>query len=878
MQVGKNWSPVRILEQTELARGGLNGNMNEQAKALAERTELLKDEKADKVFVDQKFVDSKEYDKTFDTEAELLSFIPLPVDFVAKAYDTFKVFRWNGAKWNAIGKSELDLAKEDTLNKLSAIDSYRVNAGKNYPFLRKVRAGIDFGPRQSFLDCVLDIKIHGASPLYFYRIAIIENGNTSLGGTGQGIRIEKALISTFSTTGAATIIHSNTSAVTLNLDYATKGLQRRIIKTDTDNVYIEIVIDVDKMPEFGTTIVAANNVSLGYNWIIDPMCYTSLSIQQVNDSVNALNLVNATVSNINYSHLKTNIDKDYPVVRATRSLSAPIATHPYLRKSLIGAEVIGARKDYFYRIAYIQNGSDGTALGVSTKYGISVTRIPKDRLADAYEQNIVSYADTDIQLIPDRVKGGIQTFFIECPRDPGTIIKLIFDVDKMPEDGTAFSITSTSTYGYNAIIDPSCYTYRNNEFSFLESELFVEYDPAFEVSYLAPYTTIQSRLMVTYLSGNKWYRIHLARKGVNNTFQPLGFSYADAYTILGDLIPVDKAKLEIRTEAGSDWHAPVVFTADNNPDLVVKGATGTMGDIVKVFTNDNVLLGSVACGTTGIWYYNVTGQYNLGDTLKYSVNDGELQTTQVTNIDVIYTAGAHGTDSNTGIDHTAIQRDLQIFIDDVKIDLTKSFKTKAKKVHCLVTNDVRAGNTYASGRYCLEQNYRYDLSVNGLWIQTCYLAREDLTFTADNGCQHYLAGATPETSNTILFWGGSMKQRQNLQSIVFNSGAKADFPNVFGVTTRHPVAGEFTSWVDPGYGIGNREFLSADRPCYEHPRKNGKTYPRLITEMKIAKGKTYKWRGGYYWGMPRNTSFLDVTQKTQAGDVLVKNDGTYVVI
>lgn len=44
----KNWSPVRILEHSELARGGINGNMNEQAKALTERTELLMEEKASK--------------------------------------------------------------------------------------------------------------------------------------------------------------------------------------------------------------------------------------------------------------------------------------------------------------------------------------------------------------------------------------------------------------------------------------------------------------------------------------------------------------------------------------------------------------------------------------------------------------------------------------------------------------------------------------------------------------------------------------------------------------------------------------------------------------------------------------------------------------
>lgn len=48
IQGQKKWSDVRLLETHELARGGINGNLNEQAKALADRTELLMDEKASK--------------------------------------------------------------------------------------------------------------------------------------------------------------------------------------------------------------------------------------------------------------------------------------------------------------------------------------------------------------------------------------------------------------------------------------------------------------------------------------------------------------------------------------------------------------------------------------------------------------------------------------------------------------------------------------------------------------------------------------------------------------------------------------------------------------------------------------------------------------
>lgn len=48
IQGQKKWSEVRLLELHELARGGITGNMNEQAIALADRTEFLNQEKASK--------------------------------------------------------------------------------------------------------------------------------------------------------------------------------------------------------------------------------------------------------------------------------------------------------------------------------------------------------------------------------------------------------------------------------------------------------------------------------------------------------------------------------------------------------------------------------------------------------------------------------------------------------------------------------------------------------------------------------------------------------------------------------------------------------------------------------------------------------------
>ena len=119
MQVGKNWSPVRILEQTELARGGLDGNMNEQAKALAERTELLKDEKADLIYVNTVVSAAAEGIIPFQMETDLLLSKPDKLKVLAKALDTKKEWLWNrtsadgvtpvAGNWTDAGLSDVDL-------------------------------------------------------------------------------------------------------------------------------------------------------------------------------------------------------------------------------------------------------------------------------------------------------------------------------------------------------------------------------------------------------------------------------------------------------------------------------------------------------------------------------------------------------------------------------------------------------------------------------------------------------------------------------------------------------------------------------------------------------------------------------------------------
>ena len=191
-------------------------------------------------------------------------------------------------------------------------------------------------------------------------------------------------------------------------------------------------------------------------------------------------------------------------------------------------------------------------------------------------------------------------------------------------------------------------------------------------------------------------------------------------------------------------------------------------------------------------------------------------------------------------------------------------------------------NTAFSGRYILEQNYRYDFFGGGVEISVNYKALESLTITADNGCQVYLAGMTPITTNTYLFWGGDQSARADMPSGVFTSGPKSAFPNCGGVSVRHPVAGELSSWMDLTYGIGDRRHLPEAEPLYDHSNVNGaKIYPRLFNAsnpVPMAAGEGYVWRGGYYWGMPTDAPALDAVVDTTQGTALLSNDGKYVYV
>lgn len=154
--------------------------------------------------------------------------------------------------------------------------------------------------------------------------------------------------------------------------------------------------------------------------------------------------------------ISINSGKTYPLDYLNRSSSASDLQNQYFVAALLDAQVINAERDYYYKLSYLQNGE--VIAGVSKNYGIIVERI---NIETGDTIRLIDYANTEKQVKPDRTKGGIQNFVLQTYLN--TYIKLTFDVDKLPPDGTPIIARAETNFGYNSIISTDTYIYEPTE-------------------------------------------------------------------------------------------------------------------------------------------------------------------------------------------------------------------------------------------------------------------------------------------------------------------------------------------------------------------------------------------------------------------------------
>jgi hypothetical protein len=146
-------------------------------------------------------------------------------------------------------------------------NSLTINSGKNYPFKSITREGILSEPNRQLNEAILDIKIEGALPGRYYRLAYLKNGYQGLGVYDYGINlIEFAEGDTLE----LRVIDYTHPAPDLVLD----SIQTQTIKsTVRPELSISITFDTSKLPPKGTNINLMRDIDKGWSWIIDPSCY-----------------------------------------------------------------------------------------------------------------------------------------------------------------------------------------------------------------------------------------------------------------------------------------------------------------------------------------------------------------------------------------------------------------------------------------------------------------------------------------------------------------------------------------------------------------------------------------------------------------------------
>lgn len=461
-------------------------------------------------------------------------------------------------------------------------------------------------------------------------------------------------------------------------------------------------------------------------------------------------------------------------------------------------------------------GNGHDTLGGPTSQGVRLERCLKSTYESTGAAHRIHMESSEVGLGLDYEAGGVQRSRIQCDSSE-EVFEFLIDVDALPPWGTQIISANTTQAGYNWVIDPVNYYTHGDMLSLSDS---IE-DIGIQASDRLVTSKIEYRandmyLNYSYLSHTKWYRVTFSRKAINNSFTILGFGYADAYNPDGSFIRLEDADFIQRTEASSDWVSPMVFR-------LVDG----------------------------------------GDPVDYE----------------IYTGGSHGTDNAEG-DPTSEMIHLDIYVDGARIRLDEDLSTSCNSIRVATVNQVLAANTIDSQRYAAEEYLIFDISASGVFVKKKLLALYDLDFTADNGLQIYAAGLTPATSTSYLMFGANQTERKFFDETTFNSGPRSSYPKVCGVSLRHPIAGEFSSWMDISYGVATRDHLPDHLPMLEYPRAGGKIYPRLFkgeSPFRVVQGDSYEWNGGYYWGMPTTSGSFDTVLQTQSGVISVKPNGSYII-
>ncbi|AOA58241.1 hypothetical protein [Acinetobacter larvae] len=176
-----------------------------------------------------------------------------------------------------IYKTSTSEAEVNTIvtNENIKLNSLELNRGKNIPLLQKKRNNISSEPSAGLNNILLGVKVINAQEGFFYRIAYFVNGSTALSGSHpEGWRIEKIAKDNYENQdNAVSLIITNTDVPTQILDRVAKGIQKITLKSPRSSEIIDLTIDVDRLPNYGSFMRYNLPTDPSYSFVIHPIYY-----------------------------------------------------------------------------------------------------------------------------------------------------------------------------------------------------------------------------------------------------------------------------------------------------------------------------------------------------------------------------------------------------------------------------------------------------------------------------------------------------------------------------------------------------------------------------------------------------------------------------
>lgn len=252
-----------------------------------------------------------------------------------------------------------------------------------------------------------------------------------------------------------------------------------------------------------------------------------------------------------------------------------------------------------------------------------------------------------------------------------------------------------------------------------------------------------------------------------------------------------------------------------------------------------------------------------------AVNNGDGSTFEVS------TGGNHGSNGTDGGNKTARNKLFKVFVDGQV--LTTSRSGYAKSLKAAVVNEIMAWNTITLNRYPIQQAFNIDFTGGGAKVSAKVTALEAVDLTVDNGLQTITGGFN--TNQIITNSQYTARKPFDSNASTGSSGAKSNYPNANALVLRHYANGDFTTWTDRNFGIGDGRHVSPSTHLIQI-RGSTKFYSVQVygTTLNMTANQFYEYAGGYYWGETSTEPTFDSVFIKNEKAIFVTNDAKETIV